>query len=548
MPYIQSAPRPTNRWRRDRALRDAVRRLLPPKIWPIADDALDTLGHRTSGELLDLGAAAEANPPRHVPYDAWGHRIDRIQIDPSWTALVAAGQQAGLVAAAYDPLYAAHGRVVQAALIQLFEAGTANATCPLSMSDGAARVLMTHDPQLADRWVAALVARDAAVTSGQWMTEQTGGSDVSRLQTRATRDAQGRWRLHGTKWFTSAVTSDIALVLARPEHAEPGSRGLSLFLLQTRTDDGQWNQLRVRRLKDKLGTRALPTAELDLTGAVAIAVGGSGDGVRKVASMLHVTRLWTAHGSVGAVGHLLTLARDYAARREVFGRVLRDQPLHRAWLAELATTYEAMVVLSFRAAELVGRAEHGDAYAATLARVVVPLAKLACTRQGVDTASQLLESFGGAGYLEDSGIPAIFRNVHVQPIWEGTSSVVAHDVLRALRLPGVGAAYLEDMADHLRGCDHDLLTAPVTQIGKAVERIALQMATPAPADGRALAWAMARTYQAVLLCEAAAWALRGSGHRRAVSAARAFAQRQLVRSSLPDEDAAALAFPEDRSV
>lgn len=527
--FVQDPPQLRNRWRTDRALRYVVERLLPEDVLADAAQQLDALGERTGGELAALARRAEAHPPRHVPYDAWGNRVDRVEVDPAWTRLVVIGAEAGLVATAYEPRWGAAARVVQVALLQLFESVSAVATCPLAMTDGAARCLLATDPPLAERWVPRLLARRDGVTSGQWMTEQTGGSDVGGTATVARPLPDGTWALTGTKWFTSATTADIALALARPvDAAEPGSRGLSLFLVELRRPDGSWNGLVVRRLKDKLGTRALPTAELDLVDTVATPVGGIGRGVAKIAEMLPATRLWTAHGGVAPVAHLLDLARDYAQRRTVFGAPLAAKPLHRAWLGQIAATYHAMLALLFRTAELVGRAECSRTDL-ELARVVVPLAKLACSRQGVWASSELLESFGGAGYLEDTGIPAVFRNGHVNVIWEGASSVMAHDVLRALRDPRVGDAFLADLDERLAaGAAHPDLEEPARRVRAAADELKPLLAEPAEGSGRRLAWGMARTYEAALLVEAAAWAHRVKDDFGPAAAARRFTAEPLL--------------------
>ncbi len=284
------------------------------------------MGERATTELPALADQAEANPPRLTPYDAWGRRIDRIEPSPAFDRLVAIGQEEGLVALPYEAPYGAHTRVVQAGLLNLFDPVTAVASCPLTMSDGACWLLRKHDPALAARYLPRLTARHGGWTSGQWMTEQQGGSDVGRTGTVARAASDGSFLLTGTKWFTSATSADMALALARPEGAADGSAGLSLFLLELRRPDGSWNGIHVRRLKDKMGTKALPTAELDLDGTVATPVGGIGRGVAKIASLLNIARLWAALAGPGSVGHLLALARDYANKREVFGSRLHTPP------------------------------------------------------------------------------------------------------------------------------------------------------------------------------------------------------------------------------
>lgn len=540
--FLQEAPRLGNRLTGDPALLGALERLLSKEAWSQVRDELTRFGGRVESEFGPLQVEAEAYPPRHVPFDAWGRRVDRVEASPAWLRLVQEGLGSGLVAAPYERP-GPDGRVLQAALVQIFQPVSAMATCPMAMSDGAARVLLAHDPDLAVSYVPRLTRRSGAWTSGQWMTETPGGSDVSRTEVVARPAGDGRWTLHGTKWFTSATTADIALVLARPEGRAGETTGLSLFLVELRRPDGSWNGLEVRRLKDKMGTRALPTAELDLHGIPAVPVGGLGRGVAKVASMLNVTRLWASYGGVGPAGHLLTLARDYASRREAFGRRLHDLPIHTHWLAELAAVYEAAVALSFQAAAIVGAAESGQGDP-MLARIITPLAKLACARQALSVSSELVESFGGAGYLEDTGIPVIFRDAHVHVIWEGTSSVMAHDVLRALGKAEARGALHEDIDRRLERAGHQGLSATVAQVTKAAARLRQLTAEADEASARPLAWSLARTYEAALLCEAASL---DPGDRRLAMAARVFCRQPLVTMDAEPAGLDLLAYGEDGS-
>jgi alkylation response protein AidB-like acyl-CoA dehydrogenase len=543
-PFLQDPPRPSNRFRTDRTLRQGLERLLEPDVFAEVSPELDELGERARTELRELGERAEANPPRHVAYDAWGRRVDRLEVDPSWTRLVEIAQEIGLVAIPYEDRYGVRSRVVQGAVSNLFDPVTATATCPIAMTDAAARVLLTHDEALAATYVPRLTARTGAWTSGQWMTEKEGGSDVGRTGTVARDLGDGTYSLHGTKWFTSATTADMTLALARPEGAEDGSRGLSLFLLELRRADGSWNGITVRRLKDKLGTRGLPTAELDLDGTIAVPVGGLGRGVAKISGMLNITRLGAAGSCAATTGEALSLARDYATRREAFGARLVDLPVHQRWIARLAAEYEAMMALKLRGAVLVGEVEHGGGDAA-LTRLVTPLIKLACARQGVWAVSELIESFGGAGYLEDTGLPRLLRNVHVHCIWEGTTSVMALDVIRALMTSGGAEAFLDDVEARARAFDHPLIADASRTVLAARDRLRPMLAEPRMEDARRLGWGMARTYQAALLCEAAGWALDKHGDRRTATAAALFTAEPLLADAprIEDEaDLAALAF------
>jgi putative acyl-CoA dehydrogenase len=229
-----------------------------------------------------MSVDAEAHPPELVHFDPWGRRIDHLQIAAGWQALHGVAATEGIVATAYERQYSVWSRLHQFVRLYLFHPSSAMVSCPLAMTDGAARVLEQHaDDDLKRKAFTRLTSRDPKRfwTSGQWMTERTGGSDVSSTSTEA-RWVEGEYRLYGTKWFTSATTSQMALALAKTEHSDK----LSLYYLETRDEKGLLNQIEIHRLKDKLGTRAMPTAELSLRGTPAQLLGAKGEGVKTVAT------------------------------------------------------------------------------------------------------------------------------------------------------------------------------------------------------------------------------------------------------------------------
>ena len=296
MSFTQTPPTLGNQYDDDAALRSLLSRVLPAEVLAEVEPSLREMG-RLSAELYPAQLADLPNEPRLVQWDAWGNRVDRIELTPLWLRAERIATEHGVVAAAYERGHGRFSRLHQFALAYLFTPSTDIYSCPLAMTDGAARALLeSGNRELIDRAVPHLTARDPAAfwTSGQWMTETPGGSDVGQTETVARRGEDGRWTLHGRKWFTSAATSQMALTLARPEGNPAGGRGLALFYLETRDADGRMNGIRIDRLKEKLGTRKLPTAELTLDGAVAIPVRGLDGGVRGIAPMLNVTRTWNA--------------------------------------------------------------------------------------------------------------------------------------------------------------------------------------------------------------------------------------------------------------
>jgi acyl-CoA dehydrogenase len=560
--FYQQPPVLTNTFRSDAVLREHLQRLLPAELLAEVTPELDAMGEAAAGELARLAGLAEAAPPRLVQFGPWGRRVDRIEVSAAWDELVAAQQRAGLVAVAYDGRHGAHARVVQHALLHLYGPSSAVATCPLAMTDAAVRVLLDHAPEeLRDRVVPRLTSRDPAVawTSGQWMTEREGGSDVGGTATVARRDERGRWRLHGTKWFTSATTADCALALARPHGAPEGSRGLGLFLVEALDPETGRSQLGetilVNRLKDKLGTRAMPTAELELAGAAATPVGDVEAGLKKITGMLNVTRVHNGVSAAAGMRRGVELAAGYARLRRAFGRPLVDLPLHRETLVDLAVEAEAAFALVARTAGLLGLAEHGAAgeREQRALRALVPLVKLLTAKDAVAHASEVVEAFGGAGYIEDTGVPRLLRDAQVLPIWEGTTNVLSLDLARAERTGQAVSALLEDLEALLRPPDGwaagaeraGALDLAGDLAGRSLEALAKELRSFAELDDaavqahlRGFALRLGRTAATVLLVGHAAHRLARHGDRRAALAAARYAARWLSGppASAPSQD------------
>jgi acyl-CoA dehydrogenase len=432
--FVQESPRLTNTYASDRLLRCYLEWKLGPEMLASLDGELLELGELAAGRLADLQRADRCNEPTLTQWDAWGNRIDRIETTALWREAEPLAVRLGLTAIPYERREGPWSRTRQFALVYLFHPVTDVYSCPLAMTDGAARTLLeSHHSRLIERAVPHLTSRDPAQfwTSGQWMTESTGGSDVGLSRTTARRDDSGVWRLEGKKWFTSAAHSQMALTLARPERNGPGGSGLALFYLETRRPDQSLNGIRIERLKDKLGTRKVPTAELILDGTIAELVAGITDGTRAIEPMLKITRTWNSVCAASSMRHALMLAQDYAHRRRAFGATLAEQPLHRETLADLEAVAAAAFLLTFFVVELLGREEAGalDEEQSALLRFLTPVAKLATGKQAVQVVSEALEAFGGAGYIEDTGIPVLLRDTQVLPIWEGTTNVLSLDAL-----------------------------------------------------------------------------------------------------------------------
>jgi acyl-CoA dehydrogenase len=553
--FLQEPPRLANQYEDDVLLRAWLRRTLDPEVLRAIEPELAAMGELAAGRLLDLARMHRCEEPEHVAFDAWGRRIDEVRVNAAWREYARVAAEGGLVAAGYERTHGRFSRVHQFALVHLFHPSSQVYTCPLAMTDGAARTLEVLGSGLGatgERVLGHLLARDPerAWTSGQWMTERAGGSDVGLTETVARRDAHGTWRLRGIKWFTSAVTSQVALTLARPEGNGPGGKGLALFLVELRDAAGALRGIRVLRLKEKLGTRNLPTAELALEDTPALPVAGLADGVRNMAHMLNLTRTWNAVCAASSLRRGVAWARDYARRRVAFGAPLAEKPLHVDTLAALVAEQEAAFALTFHTVSCLGRQEvgEGDARNEALLRLLHPLAKLTTARQAVAGASEVLEAFGGAGYVEDTGLPELLRDAQVLAIWEGTTNVLALEVYRAILRADALPPALEEVRARGRAVRHDGLRSPARAVLDAADHLEAWWAA-APARGaarheagaRRLALSLGRTVALALLLEHADWSLAESGDARAAAAARAFAQRGVDLLDDADEPLAATA-------
>jgi len=370
--------------------------------------------------------------------------------------------------------------------------------CPLCMTDGVARVLTRFGSRSQiERAVPHLASTDLDTlwTGAMFLTEKAGGSDVGANETVARNG-----RLTGQKWFCSNVDADAVLATARPEGGSPGIRGIRTYLLLTRGNPG----VSIDRLKDKLGTRAMATGEVTLEGAFAEQVGELERGFAQMTPMLNITRLHNAIASSAALRRGLMLARGYAAQRMAFGRPLEQQPLQRQVLLQLALQAESSLLMTMRLAALMGRVEYGVAgeEERLLFRVGTSLTKLYTARQAVAGASEAIEAFGGAGYMEDTGIGRLLRDAQVLPIWEGTTNVLSLDTLRVLAKPGVAEAFLDELA-RLGSPGREEVADLLDTVGGADPETAQRF-------GRRVAFAMSEAWIAGLLREAAGRGARES--------------------------------------
>ncbi|MGH2657504.1 MAG: isovaleryl-CoA dehydrogenase [Actinomycetota bacterium] len=435
-----------NLFETDRPLAEAVRR--EGASWSEPD--LVALGKLAgAAEVLRLGDEANRHPPVLRTHDRYGHRIDEVQFHPAWHRLLGLSVSHGIHALPWrEPRAGAHAaRAAMMILVSEVEAGHG---CPVSMTYAAVPALRA-EPEVAAEWEPRLTSLDydprlappadkAGALSGMAMTEKQGGSDVRANTTRAEPlSAPGEYALTGHKWFCSAPMSDAFLVLAQ------APAGLTCFLLPRVLPDGNRNGFRIQRLKDKLGNRSNASAEIELEAAWARRVGEEGRGVPTIVEMVNHTRLDCVLGSTGILRRAVAEATHHSAHRSAFGKLLIDQPLMRNVLADLCMESEVSTLTAMRLARAVDEAEVSEE-ATHLKRLAVAVGKYWVCKRTVGAVSEALECLGGNGFVEESGLPRLYRETPLNSIWEGSGNVIALDVLRILaKTPQALDAFLAEV-------------------------------------------------------------------------------------------------------
>ncbi|RPB03075.1 hypothetical protein L873DRAFT_1731992 [Choiromyces venosus 120613-1] len=487
--FFQDPPRLGNQFEEDVGLKRVLSLYLPPALLKPLHKELGLLAVAAlSPQVLHWVEDAEAHPPTLESHDAFANRSDNLRTSEGWRRLAELGAHQGIVAEGYEGRY---GRIGQFAKYYIFSPSSALTTCPFAMTDGAARLLSQHIPHpatsiqsffslnssLSSRREAEikrqvfynahfrLISRDQSArwTSGQWMTERPGGSDVSKSETVAVysplapssqmedgTEELGPWVVDGYKFFSSATDADMTILLART----PGGGGkLSAFYAPMKLASGERNGVRIVRLKRKLGTRALPTAELELKGMRAWMIGEEGEGIKQIATVLNITRVHNAVSAISFMRRGLAIAKAYSKVRIVAkNRPLWTIPLHLRTLAHLELYQRATTHLTFFTIHLLSLSEssttpslpspnassplHTPSTPHQLLRLLTPITKALTAKLAMSTLSECAESLGGVGYCENEeplNIARLLRDAQVLSIWEGTTNVLITDLISSLK-------------------------------------------------------------------------------------------------------------------
>jgi acyl-CoA dehydrogenase len=558
----------------DPNLRSALDRLLPDADdRAFAEEHVSRFGTLCGGPLAGRAEITDKHGPRLLRYDQWGLEVDEIDHHPGWLE-----SKAELVRAGFTGLGRHAGRpvpaVVTASLSYLVSQAETAIYCGLGMTSGAADIVERYAPDdVRDDFVRRLSSLDPdeAWEGGMFMTERQGGSDVGANTTRAVPDGN-EWRIFGEKHFCSNVDAEVFIVLARPEGAPDGARGLATFIVPRLLPDGTANGFRIKRLKPKLGTVGVPTAEVELTGArawlasndqgangrepgnpareaaaspTASAGAGARDGdqwsrserpqqagLNRMMEMVNGSRFGVAVMGLGIHRRSFLEAAIYAAKREQWGQRIDSYPMVRETLVDLVVELEAGLALTFECAaatRTAGDEEEGR----LLRRILVPIAKVRATREALRAATEALEVFGGNGYMEDWPMARQVRDAQCHTIWEGTENICCLDVRRAMQSEGAHTAVLARVARALDGADAGPALAPAVDavaatLAEAKEVLGAYEAAESDVQllhAKRLTHFLADLAEGALLLEEATWQLARDGDARKAIVARRFARR-----------------------
>jgi len=524
----------------DRGLRDLLRLYLAPDDLARLEPHFDRLGALAGGRLDELARIADKHPPVLNARDAFGRDEDWIDYHSSYRDMEkiafgdfqfhAMSHRAGTLGMD-RPLPA----VAKYALQYLFVQAEFGLMCPISVTDTSIHLIRKFaSAELKDYLLPKMLSNDPANQwkGTQFMTERAGGSDVGAIETLA-RCEDGEWRLYGDKWFCSHADADVALLLARPEGAPAGTRGLALFALPRRLKDGRRNSYRIVRLKDKLGTRSMASGEIRLEGAVAYLVGDAKAGLKQMMEQVNLSRLSHGVRAAAMMRRCVNEALVCARTRSAFGKTIIDYPLLRRQLLKITVPTEAALSMFLFAANAMDRANAGSKDAENLLRILTPLLKFRACRDNIPVATGAMEVRGGNGYIEEWVNARLVRDAHIGVLWEGTSNINALDIIQravgksaAHRMLGTALKHKLDEAAALPKGFRDCLTLALERALAFAEQVAAE--PDAEATARLAASGLYHITSAILL----AW----EGSQPGVDARRALLARFVLEHRLTARD------------
>lgn len=441
IPYYQAS----NFYTADPFFQKIIDQIFPQQQLTWVKQYLHDLGELCAKEIDPLVLASDHNPPVLVQYNPLGQRIDQVQYHWSYQKIARLIYEFGILGLGNSTVFQTHhptyNPLLKFSLGYVFSQTVSVMYCPICMTDGTFEIVSKYGSEsLKAQWLPRLHALDYTQfsSSGMYLTEAQGGSDVGANVCLAYQE-NNEWKLKGEKWFCSNVGSDVALALARTAKSQPGTAGLSLFLIPRKLENSEHNHIEIRRLKNKLGTREMATGEISFKGALAYLIGDLASGFKYMTEMLNLSRIYNTVWSIGLIRRAYVEAEFYARHRLAFGQAIINYPLVAQTLANMRETSEKMTAwvfecISYYQQSIESTSSSDVAYnKSQIIRLLIPVMKFYTAQQAIACAHQAIEILGGNGCIENFRVAKILRDSQILAVWEGTANILALDLLRVLR-------------------------------------------------------------------------------------------------------------------
>jgi len=422
----------------DLILQSLLENELSEQGYAYMSDKLSFTGKSAANEMNSLSMDADKNGPILIKRNFLGEDVDEIKFHPSYWKLMEIAVKTEMFRAKWEPNLRAKFKIESNRLGFstgfLFAMSEIGQYCPLCMTDGAARLINLYcNPSDKKRLLKHIYTdrSDDLYTGAMFLTEKTGGSDVGANLVTASHYKEDLYHLNGEKWFCSNANADIIFVLARTDKKILGTRGLSIFLVEKYLKDGSKNPIEIIRIKEKLGVRSMASAECLLNNTVGKLIGSEFQGFRIMTDMINLSRIYTAMSSLAGSRRAIVEAYQFLNHRNTFGKNAMDHALIRDKFRKIGSLYVANFYLVWRAVRALDSAENGNVEEGQLLRIITPMIKKQVSEDGVYLTRESMELMGGLGYIEDTVIPKILRDLNVNPIWEGSGNIMILDMLRA---------------------------------------------------------------------------------------------------------------------
>lgn len=435
----EDARQSQNFYQSDLILKDYFSSFIPARVIAYLDQHMEQMGAIAAQEMNKLSQLADRYPPQLNRRDAYGKEVFEIEFHPSYQDLIAIAVKSQMFHVKWDEhlqqRFGGYQHQMGFGIGFLYAMTELGVFCPLCMTDGVARLIQQfaneEDQARLLPHFSTLEPNDF-YTGAMFLTEKAGGSDVGANLVSARHFKDDLYYLNGEKWFCSNANAEVIFVLARTDQNIQGTKGLSIFLVEKKLKDGSRNPMEIYRLKDKLGVRSMASAEIELTETIGQLIGEEGQGFKIMTEMINLSRLYNAVAALSGTRRAIIEAYQFLSFRNTFGKSALSHALIRDKLEELGASYVALFLLTFHTIETLDLADQGDEEAKELLRLLTPMSKKYTAQEGVYMVRESMELMGGMGYIEDTVIPRIMRDMMVLPIWEGAGNIMTLDMLRAL--------------------------------------------------------------------------------------------------------------------